>query len=140
MVSKCPGVTSEDTDNEKLVLNYLKSQYRPYAINDLILNLHNKVSKPIMIKNLNNLVLQQQVISKNIGKSAYFVHKERDLTELEGVTQEITSYKHRCTLIETLEAKVMAIESDVRNLESGMSKILIVLEHNRSLTSTFHQS
>lgn len=125
MTTKRAKEMPETSDAETLVLEYLRSQYRPYAITDLILNLHNKVSKPLMVKTLNCLVQQQHIVCKNIGKLAYYVYKEKDMTEISGFEPELAGYKYRRESLEAIETKLMAIESETRGLESGTQKSLI---------------
>lgn len=61
-----------------MVLEYLKREYRPYAVTDLVLNLHNQISKPNMIKVLDELVAGEDIISKTYGKSTYYCYRKMD--------------------------------------------------------------
>lgn len=59
-----------------MVLEYLKKEYRPYAVTDLVLNLHNQISRSNMDKVLGQLMMEEQIMSKTYGKSTYYCYRE----------------------------------------------------------------
>ncbi|KAF9206515.1 hypothetical protein BGZ59_011624 [Podila verticillata] len=62
--------------NEKLVLDYLIKQNRPYSITDIVSNLHNEVSKTDCQKVVNSLVENDLVTSKLYGKQSIYVVRQ----------------------------------------------------------------
>lgn len=83
-------MSSGDKDNKgksemEVVREYLKQQYRPYSLNDLMLNLKTKLGKQKMVALLAELTTKGDIISKSIGKLVYYVYKERMLDELKRV-------------------------------------------------------
>lgn len=83
MVKKKEGAEQalKGEEAEKLVKEYLKSQYRPYSATDLVQNLHNRVNKANMVKCLEVLVASGDVVSKTYGKQVYYVYKEEQVDE-----------------------------------------------------------
>lgn len=100
---------------EDLVKNYLKEQYRPYSVSDLILNLHNRINKATMTKCLDSLVSAGEIVSKTYGKMVYYVYKEKEIDknlEVEVNTESIKKIK------EDMED----LNKCVKNLQAGMYK------------------
>ena len=56
---------------------YMQQQYRPYSVSDILLNMHNVLTKPKLITILDTLVADQQLVCKTIGKASYYVSKTR---------------------------------------------------------------
>lgn len=76
----------------------MEKEYRPYGITDLVLNLHNRISKVLMAKILDELVEENKLIVKRYGKLSFYCNCERkgdenikpiDLETLKGVNEEI---------------------------------------------------
>ena len=57
------------------------SQYKPFSVNDIVQNLHNKVTKTTATKALENLVNEKRIVSKTFGKIIIYSCNEQD-TEL----------------------------------------------------------
>lgn len=71
----------ESSDYTNTIREYLKTQYRPYALKDLMLNLKLPLNKTKFMAILDSLVDSGNIISKTIGKSTYYVYKERFQSE-----------------------------------------------------------
>ena len=56
---------------------YMQQQYRPYSVSDILLNMHNVLTKPKLITILDTLVADQQLVCKTIGKASYYVYKNK---------------------------------------------------------------
>ncbi|SCV00103.1 LANO_0F05204g1_1 [Lachancea nothofagi CBS 11611] len=65
---------------EDIIESYLIEQYRPFAVNDIVQNLHNKMSKTNAVKALESLVKQQRITCKLFGKIAIYVCNEQELS------------------------------------------------------------
>lgn len=64
-----------------MILNYLNENYKPFAINDIIQNLHNAVSKANAVKALEVLVEEKKINCKQFGKISIYVRNEIQLEE-----------------------------------------------------------
>lgn len=90
---------NKEMSEKEVVREYLKQQYRPYSLNDLMLNLKTKLGKQKMVALLTELTTNGDIISKSIGKLVYYVYKERmsdelksvDLLEIDTITLEISN-------------------------------------------------
>ncbi|CAI4471611.1 ADM_collapsed_G0020110.mRNA.1.CDS.1 [Saccharomyces cerevisiae] len=58
--------------------DYLVSQYKPFSVNDIVQNLHNKVTKTTATKALENLVNEKRIVSKTFGKIIIYSCNEQD--------------------------------------------------------------
>lgn len=54
------------------------SQYKPFSVNDIVQNLHNKVTKTTATKALENLVNEKRIVSKTFGKIIIYSCNEQD--------------------------------------------------------------
>ncbi|CUS21157.1 LAQU0S02e07250g1_1 [Lachancea quebecensis] len=70
---------AKGTEAESIIECYLIEQYRPFAVNDIVQNLHNKVSRTNTIKALESLAKQQRITCKTFGKIAIYVCNEQEL-------------------------------------------------------------
>lgn len=105
---------------EDLVKNYLKEQYRPYSVSDLILNLHNKINKVTMIKCLESLVSQNEIISKTYGKMVFYVYKEE---EIDGDLEAEINVER----INKIKEEVEDLSKKVKELQAGMYRNDVVI-------------
>lgn len=97
---------------EDLVKSYLKEQYRPYSVSDLILNLHNKINKATMTKCLDSLVSTNEIVSKTYGKMVYYVYKEEEIDK--NLEAEVNTES-----IKKIKEDVEDLNKYVRNLQTG---------------------
>lgn len=98
---------------EAVVKQYMKEQYRPYSVSDLVLNLHGRVNKSTMLKVLESLVSQQELLAKTYGKTTYYVYKEVEIDE-KALDKELT-IENINGMKEELESKTLK----VTNLQLG---------------------
>ncbi|ODQ46640.1 hypothetical protein PICMEDRAFT_16482 [Pichia membranifaciens NRRL Y-2026] len=86
-----------------MILEYMKKEYRPYGVTDLILNLHNKVNKTMMTKLLDDMVEEQKLIVKRYGKLSFYCYSELkcdenvkpiDFETLGALKQELGEYEN----------------------------------------------
>ncbi|KAK6463510.1 Tat binding protein 1-interacting [Scheffersomyces coipomensis] len=73
----------EAVEAETMVRDYLRDQYRPYSITDLVLNLHNQITRSDMSIILQTLIESGDIISKTFGKFTFYLYKEREGEEVE---------------------------------------------------------
>lgn len=67
---------AQDMKDIKIIIaNYMKSQYRPYSTNDILLNLHNQVPKQKLGVGLAALAKEDELLVKVVGKTSYYCYK-----------------------------------------------------------------
>ncbi|TID30878.1 hypothetical protein CANINC_000526 [Pichia inconspicua] len=66
-------------DATTLVREYLSKEYRPYAVSDLMLNLHNRVSKNLLVTILDTGVEDGVFIVKRYGKLSFYCSAEKQI-------------------------------------------------------------
>lgn len=76
------------TDAQNIIEQYLVSQYRPLAINDIVQNLHGQVTKPAATRALEVLSQQHRVTAKTFGKVTIYSCNERELALPEGAESD----------------------------------------------------
>lgn len=123
---------------EDLIEEYLVSQYRPFAINDIIQNLHNKVSKTVAQKALENLTVQERILTKTFGKVVIYACKEQELFSAEKVDVDNctlqTLTELRCKLVELDKDKNIALETWTRTIkEPPNCELIEVIEKNEDI-------
>ncbi|CEI95942.1 hypothetical protein RMCBS344292_10116 [Rhizopus microsporus] len=92
---------------EHAVLEYMKKVNRPYSATDVFNNLHSKYSKAHIIKALDKLVEEGEVISKTYGKSVVYSIKQ-DVVKSDETGQTLDSLEN-----EQLEQRLSHLKSGV---------------------------
>lgn len=72
-----------DKQLEEIILEYLNKQYRPYNLNDILLNLKstvNGISKTTLTRALDSLVSNNQIYVKQFGKTNIYCCLEKPIT------------------------------------------------------------
>lgn len=94
-----------------IVAQYLKKEYRPYGVTDLVLNLHNIINKTLMIKALDEMVEEKVLIVKKYGKLSFYCYSEQKCDEnVKPIRIE--------TLLE-LKEQVKQLEADYNEIQKG---------------------
>ena len=97
---------------KNVVIEYMEKEYRPYSVTDLVLNLHNRIPKALMIKILDDLVDENLMIVKRYGKLAYYCNVERKLDEnIIPISLE---------QLKELSGEIEIIDKDVLQYKGGM--------------------
>lgn len=60
----------------EMIMNYMIAQNRPYAVTDIVSNLHGVIGKTLAIKALANLAEEQNLLAKTYGKTIIYVAKQ----------------------------------------------------------------
>ncbi|ODV94403.1 hypothetical protein PACTADRAFT_44901, partial [Pachysolen tannophilus NRRL Y-2460] len=108
---------------EEIIKTYLREQYRPYSAADIVLNLHNKISKANAIKALDSLAEQGEIVSKSYGKLTFYVCKEEHSTHEKDQT-ESTEDKITLEVVNELRNQFHEVSKEVKNLSIELNKIL----------------
>ncbi|AET37646.1 Hop2p Ecym_1418 [Eremothecium cymbalariae DBVPG len=114
-VPQLKGAEAED-----LIENYLVEQYRPFAVNDIVQNLHNKVSKTNATKALDALVAQDRIICKLFGKAAIYVCKEQPLVIPDGVEEKDITIE----AVNQLREECGALNNDVNEWQGQLNQCI----------------
>lgn len=80
-------VQAKGSEAEDLIEEYLVSQYKPFAINDIVQNLHNKVGKTAAVKALESLASTGRITTKTFGKIVIYACPEQELVLPDGVDE-----------------------------------------------------
>lgn len=104
-----------DTDNEQLIENYLNEQYKPFVINDLISNLHNKIKKTAMLKCLDSLIEKDKILVFAFGKTLVYAGKDESLNpDFEYITlKNITEKREKLMELERTNKQLFSQIADV---------------------------
>ncbi|ODV87239.1 hypothetical protein CANARDRAFT_26657 [[Candida] arabinofermentans NRRL YB-2248] len=116
-----------------MVRDYLKEKYRPFGVQDLILNLHSQIGKTQMIKILEELVSEKEIVSKSFGKTTFYCYREitdtSNATDTEGIiTLEATNTELKQDYEELLQSLNGLKESRSRFF-SSLQQEFILLTH-----------
>ncbi|KAF9154606.1 PSMC3 interacting protein [Linnemannia schmuckeri] len=68
--------TSVSSKPERLVLDYMSKQNRPYSVTDIVSNLHAAVTKTECQRAVNSLVEKELLTSKTFGKQTIYVVRQ----------------------------------------------------------------
>ncbi|KGK38026.1 hypothetical protein JL09_g2797 [Pichia kudriavzevii] len=105
----------------KTLVKYMEKEYRPYAVTDLIGNLHNAITKALIIRLLDELVDKGTLIVKKYGKSSFYCYSELQVNEdmettnlekLQATKAEICSLEKEATKLKSILEKIKAEPSD----------------------------
>lgn len=65
------GKKDEVAAPEKMILEYMKTQNRPYSANDVFLNLQKKIGKTQVVKLMEEMSKKEKLVEKIYGKVLY---------------------------------------------------------------------
>ncbi|KGU24208.1 hypothetical protein MG7_03834 [Candida albicans P34048] len=94
---------------------YMQQQYRPYSVSDILLNMHNVLTKPKLITILDTLVADQQLVCKTIGKASYYVYKKQECV-LDNTSKTETS--------ECLNQQIKDLKQEICHLKLKLQEIV----------------
>lgn len=113
-------VQAKGTEAEVLIEEYLISQYKPFAINDIVQNLHNKVAKTVAIKALESLSNSGKITTKSFGKVVIYACNEQKLSLPEGIDPS----QYTIETLSQLRTELIEIERDRENASEALNKIM----------------
>lgn len=118
-----PKKSSAKQDHEELVVDYLKTQNRPFNVQMLFMNLHKAVGKTALQKLLDDLVSRGELTSKTFGKSSLYWYNQDNLPvpdedQLQQIDQEIASLKETKN---ELSQQLSTMSSEVSSLKNSLS-------------------
>lgn len=122
---------------QQVILDYLKQQFRPYATNDILLNLHNKIPKAVLLKALAALVDEDKLLMKAYGKLNFYVFKYSDDEKQEAKTDDGKDIT--LDLINGLKETYTEMNNEVKELANG-EFYLNALIHDSCLALLFSSS
>lgn len=95
----------------KTLVKYMEKEYRPYAVTDLIGNLHNAITKALIIRLLDELVDKGTLIVKKYGKSSFYCYSELQVNE----DMETTNLEK----LQATKAEICSLEKEATKLKSS---------------------
>ncbi|GMM46075.1 Hop2 protein [Pichia kluyveri] len=105
---------------KNVVIEYMEKEYRPYSVTDLVLNLHNRIPKALMIKILDDLVDENLMIVKRYGKLAYYCNVERKLDE-NIIPISLEQLKELSSEIEIIDKDVSQYKGEITKLKNELT-------------------
>lgn len=125
---------SKEAAVEKAILDYVKSQNRPYSSNDIFNNLHKEHGKTAVVRALEQLAQDDKIKEKTYGKQKiYFANQDEfpDVAEAElsAMDQEISDLNVRH---QELTRQLQSRESQL----SALSQSLTTAELTEKIAST----
>ncbi|KAG1448872.1 hypothetical protein G6F56_008821 [Rhizopus delemar] len=128
MAKKKPTLNNSSEDEEKDVLEYMNKANRPYSANDVFNNMHAKYSKPRVIKALDKLVEDGELMSKVYGKTSIYSTKQEIVKNeereqiLDALSNEITQLSEELGVMKgenkRLEEELSKVKSEVTTIEA----------------------
>ncbi|XP_003402712.1 homologous-pairing protein 2 homolog [Bombus terrestris] len=116
------------------VYKYMKTQNRPYSINDLVSNLHNEYGKTAVQKAIDKLVAEGKIFEKVYGKQKIYCAVQdtsHNMDELMRMNRELQShanevenkYRELQEEIKVQEALLLSIKSSITIEEAKKEKV-----------------
>ncbi|XP_003486613.1 homologous-pairing protein 2 homolog [Bombus impatiens] len=116
------------------VYKYMKTQNRPYSINDLVSNLHNEYGKTAVQKAIDKLIAEGKIFEKVYGKQKIYCPVQdtsHDMDELMRMNRELQShaneveskYQELQEEIKVQEALLLSIKSSITIEEAKKQKV-----------------
>ncbi|XP_043584353.1 homologous-pairing protein 2 homolog [Bombus pyrosoma] len=116
------------------VYKYMKTQNRPYSINDLVSNLHNEYGKTAVQKAIDKLVAEGKIFEKVYGKQKIYCAVQdtsHDMDELMRINRELqnhaneveSKYRELQEEIKVQEALLLSIKSSITIEEAKKQKV-----------------
>lgn len=103
-----------------LIETYLVSQYRPLAINDIVQNLHGKITKAAATKALDTLVQDHRITAKTFGKITIYSCNEKELELPDGVDTDKFTFPR----LAELRQELRELESDKAAATDALNRVL----------------
>ncbi|CAK8698473.1 unnamed protein product [Clavelina lepadiformis] len=117
---------------EKDILEYMKSQNRPYSASDVFLNLHKKHGKTAVVKAMENLSEQGKLLEKVYGKSKIYVVHQSQFPEvadidLQKLDEEVTKLDRQIT---DTNSRFATVNAECQKVQASLttSKVLANIE------------
>lgn len=112
-------VQARGSEAEDLIEEYLVSQYKPFAINDIVQNLHNKVAKTAAVKALESLASAGRITTKSFGKIVIYACNEKELELPEGVQES----EYRPETLAQWRNELAEVEKDYLQAQEAWQKV-----------------
>ncbi|KAI5957873.1 hypothetical protein CANMA_004384 [Candida margitis] len=112
---------------KEIIESYMRTQYRPYSTNDILLNLRNQVPKQKLGAGLAALVEENKLIVKVVGKTSYYCYKElvsESNSSETALLESVTQMEKELTDVE-VEIKDLTTAKQLQYSASDSSKIAL---------------
>lgn len=115
--TKLPVLKGEEA--EEVIEQYLISQYKPFAINDIIQNLHNQVGRTQALKSLESLAQQGRIKTRTFGKIIIYACPEQALQLPVGADSSLYTMES----IGELRRELVLVEKDLRAATEQLAEL-----------------
>ncbi|CAB4256750.1 similar to Saccharomyces cerevisiae YGL033W HOP2 Meiosis-specific protein that localizes to chromosomes [Maudiozyma barnettii] len=124
MPPKKKSASLKGEEAHKVVEQYLCSQRKPFAINDIVQNLHGKITKNDTVKILEELVQDDKIILKTFGKILIYSSKDVDINYEEefGKNELEGKYSYQC--LTQLNEELMELSRDETTAKKELEETL----------------
>jgi len=152
------GKKDEVADPEKMILEYMKTQNRPYSANDVFLNLQKKIGKTQVIKLMEEMSKKEKLVEKVYGKAKIYVINQDEFPKIDAEnlknienendvkTQELKAAKDRLKEVKSALSKYAKVKSpkelefNANKLRVANRKLLEQVEAAKSIANGFDSS
>lgn len=109
---------------EDIIEKYLESQERPFALNDIVQNLHNQVSKPNALKALEALVDSDRIMSRTFGKIIIYSRHDKEINFEEEIQKKVDAGEYTHENLLHLREEFFEMESDKTQAKKNLDEIM----------------
>ncbi|SMN22507.1 similar to Saccharomyces cerevisiae YGL033W HOP2 Meiosis-specific protein that localizes to chromosomes [Maudiozyma saulgeensis] len=126
MPPKKKNASLKGAEAYKVVEQYLCSQRKPFAINDIVQNLHGKITKNDTIKILDELVQEDKIALRTFGKILIYSSKDLPINYEEEFGKNDLEGKYSYQTLTQLNEEVMEVSRDESTVKKELEEILKV--------------
>lgn len=102
----------------------MESQERPFALNDIVQNLHNQVSKPNALKALEALVDSDRIMSRTFGKIIIYSRHDKEIDFEEEIRKRVEAGEYTHENLLHLREEFFEMESDKTQAKKHLEEIM----------------
>ena len=102
----------------------MESQERPFALNDIVQNLHNQVSKPNALKALEALVDSDRIMSRTFGKIIIYSRHDKEINFEEEIQKKVDAGEYTHENLLHLREEFFEMESDKTQAKKNLDEIM----------------
>ena len=102
----------------------MESQERPFALNDIVQNLHNQVSKPNALKALEALVDGDRIMSRTFGKIIIYSRHDKEIDFEEEIRKRVEAGEYTHENLLHLREEFFEMESDKTQAKKHLEEIM----------------
>ncbi|CCH41522.1 hypothetical protein BN7_1063 [Wickerhamomyces ciferrii] len=106
------NISNNPLSAEKVILEYLEQQYRPYTVNDIVQNLHGAIGKSVAQRALETLAEEGKIVTKQYGKITVSVANQVEVVNLSDIIK-IPTDEDLDNQLETLKRNIETLNQKI---------------------------